>query len=173
MHRELVEERHWIEEEQYLHALNFCHLLPGPEAQQLATWIGWRLHGTRGGIAAGTLFVLPGALVILALSLLYVFAAVLDWFEALFLGIKAAVFAIVVQALLRIAVRALNTNFKRALAGAAFGALFLFNLPFPQVVLGTGALGKFAATARPDFGGSGICCRTNLAMRKTTTKFPL
>lgn len=151
MHRELVEERHWIDEEQYLHALNFCHLLPGPEAQQLATWIGWRLHGIRGGIAAGTLFVLPGALVILALSLLYAFAANLEWFEALFLGIKAAVFAIVVQALLRIAGRALNTNFKRALAIAAFCALFLFNLPFPLVVLGAGAFGIFVATSRPDW----------------------
>ena len=151
MHRELVEERSWIDEEQYLHALNFCHLLPGPEAQQLATWIGWRLHGIRGGIAAGTLFVLPGALIILALSLLYAFAANLNWFEALFLGIKAAVFAIVVQALLRIAGRALKTNFKRALAVAAFCALFLFNMPFPLVVLGAGALGIFVATARPDW----------------------
>ena len=95
MHRELVEERGWVNEERFLHALNFCHLLPGPEAQQLATWIGWRLHGTRGGLAAGLLFVLPGALVMLALSLLYGFAARLDWFAALFLGIKAAVLAIV------------------------------------------------------------------------------
>ena len=101
MHRELVEERGWVDEEQYLNALNFCHLLPGPEAQQLATWIGWRLHGIKGGIAAGTLFVLPGALIMLALSMLYAFAANLDWFEALFLGIKAAVLAIVAQALFR------------------------------------------------------------------------
>ncbi len=151
MHREMVEERRWIDEEQYLHALNFCHLLPGPEAQQLATWIGWRLHGIRGGIAAGTLFVLPGALIILALSLLYAFAANLGWFEALFMGIKAAVFAIVVQALLRIAGRALNTNFKRLLAVAAFCALFLFNLPFPLVVLGAGAIGIFVTTSRPDW----------------------
>jgi chromate transporter len=103
MHRELVEERGWISEEQYLHALNFCHLLPGPEAQQLAIWIGWKLHGTRGGLAAGLLFVIPGALVILALSMLYGFAAQLSWFSALFLGIKAAVLAIVVQAVLRVA----------------------------------------------------------------------
>ena len=85
MHRELVDERRWIDEDSYLHALNFCHLLPGPEAQQLATWIGWRLHGLRGGLAAGLLFVLPGAFVILALSMLYGFAARLDWFAALFL----------------------------------------------------------------------------------------
>mgnify|MGYP003644828491 CR=1 FL=1 len=151
MHRELVEERDWIDEDQYLHALNFCHLLPGPEAQQLATWIGWRLHGIKGGIAAGTLFVLPGALVMLALSLLYAFAANLEWFEALFLGIKAAVFAIVVQALLRIAGRALDTKFKQALAAVAFCALFLFNMPFPIVVLGAGALGIFVTTLRPDW----------------------
>ena len=103
MHQELVEERRWITEEQYLHALNFCHLLPGPEAQQLATWIGWKLHGVKGGLAAGLLFVIPGALVILGLSMLYGFAAQLGWFAALFLGIKAAVLGIVVQALLRVA----------------------------------------------------------------------
>ena len=96
MHRELVEDRNWVSEADYLHALNFCHLLPGPEAQQLATWIGWRLHGWRGGLAAGLLFVIPGALVILGLSILYAVAAELDWFEALFLGVKAAVLAIVV-----------------------------------------------------------------------------
>lgn len=151
MHRELVEERNWINEEQYLHALNFCHLLPGPEAQQLATWIGWRLHGIRGGIAAGMLFILPGAMIMLALSLLYAFAANLEWFAALFLGIKAAVFAIVVQALLRIAGRALNTNFKKVLAVTAFCALFLFNLPFPAVVLGAGVLGMAVAATRPDW----------------------
>lgn len=151
MHREMVEERDWIDEEQYLHALNFCHLLPGPEAQQLATWIGWRLHGIKGGVAAGMLFVFPGAMVMLGLSLLYALAANLEWFEALFLGIKAAVFAIVVQALLRIAGRALNTYFKKALAAAAFCGLFLFNLPFPLVVLGAGALGIFLTTYRPDW----------------------
>ena len=151
MHRELVEERQWVEEEQYLHALNFCHLLPGPEAQQLATWIGWRLHGVKGGLAAGLLFVIPGALVILALSMLYAFAANLDWFAALFLGIKAAVLAIVVQALIRIGGRALNTRFKQYVAVAAFIALFFFNLPFPIVVLGSGALGIFVASQRPNW----------------------
>jgi chromate transporter len=151
MHRELVEERAWVSEEQYLHALNFCHLLPGPEAQQLATWIGWKLHGWRGGLAAGLLFVIPGALVILALSMLYALAANLGWFAALFLGIKAAVLAVVVQALLRIAARALNTRFKQVLAAAAFVALFFFNLPFPLVVLGAGALGMVVAASRPDW----------------------
>jgi chromate transporter len=150
MHREFVDERKWVSEEQYLHALNFCHLLPGPEAQQLATWIGWKLHGLRGGLAAGLLFVLPGALVILGLSILYAYAAHLEWFAALFLGIKAAVLAVVVQALLRIAGRALNTHFKRGLALAAFIALFFFDLPFPLVVLGAGAIGMIAAAFRPD-----------------------
>jgi chromate transporter len=150
MHRELVDERRWVTEEQYLHALNFCHLLPGPEAQQLATWIGWKLHCLRGGLAAGLLFVLPGALVILGLSILYAYAAHLEWFTALFLGIKAAVLAVVVQALIRIAGRALNTGFKKGLALAAFIALFFFNLPFPLVVLGAGAIGIAVAAYRPN-----------------------
>jgi chromate transporter len=149
MHRELVEERGWVSEEEFLHALNFCHLLPGPEAQQLAIWIGWKLHGLRGGLAGGLLFVVPGALVILGLSMLYGFAAKLDWFAALFLGIKAAVLAIVVQALLRVAGRALDTGFKRGIAVAAFLSLFVLSLPFPLVVLGAGLLGTVAASRRP------------------------
>ena len=151
MHRELVEERRWVGEDDFLHALNFCHLLPGPEAQQLATWIGWRLHGWRGGLAAGVLFVIPGALVILALSMLYAAAADLELFQALFLGIKAAVLAIVVQALLRIAGRAVDTGFKRALAVAAFVGIFLLDLPFPVIVLGSGVLGMVVAAVRPDW----------------------
>lgn len=151
MHKELVEDRHWIGESDYLHALNFCHLLPGPEAQQLATYIGWRLHGVKGGLAAGLLFVIPGALVILGLSILYAYAARLDWFAALFLGIKAAVLAIVVQALVRIAGRTLDTSFKRILAVAAFAGLFLFNLPFPLLVLGAGALGILVAARHPQW----------------------
>ncbi|MFM7403321.1 MAG: chromate efflux transporter [Erythrobacter sp.] len=150
MHRELVEERRWIAEADYLHALNFCHLLPGPEAQQLATWIGWRLHGWQGGLAAGLLFVIPGAAIILALSVLYALAANLGWVAALFLGVKSAVLAIVVQALLRIAGRALDTGVKRALAAAALAGLFLFDLPFPLIVLGSGVIGIIIARARPD-----------------------
>ena len=150
MHRELVEDRAWISEDDFLHALNFCHLLPGPEAQQLATWIGWRLHGWSGGLAAGLLFVIPGALIILALSVLYGIAANLSWVAALFLGVKAAVLAIVVQALLRIAGRALDTTLKRALAIAAFVGLFLFDLPFPLIVLGSGVIGMVVAAKRPD-----------------------
>lgn len=147
MHRELVEERQWIGEAQFLHALNFCHLLPGPEAQQLATYIGWRLHGVRGGLAAGLLFVLPGALVMLALGFAYVLAAQLDWFAALFLGVKAAVIAIVVQALLRVGGRALTTSFRKAIALAAFVALFAFAAPFPLVVLAAAAAGALAPAA--------------------------
>jgi chromate transporter len=150
MHRVLVEERGWIGEEDFLHALNFCHLLPGPEAQQLATFTGWRLHGWSGGIAAGMLFVLPGALVMLALAMLYAFAADLSWVAAIFLGVKAAVVAIVVQALLRIARRALDTAAKRWLAAAAFAALFLFDLPFPLVVIGALLIGTALARTRPD-----------------------
>lgn len=153
MHRELVEDRGWIAEADFLHALNFCHLLPGPEAQQLATWIGWRLHGWRGGLAAGLLFIIPGALIILALSALYALAANLAWVEALFLGIKAAVLAIVVQALLRIAGRALDTGLKRALAVAAFAGLFLLDLPFPVIVLGSGAIGVLVAAGHPELLG--------------------
>lgn len=149
MHRELVDERRWVEEEEYLQALNLCTLLPGPEAQQLATWIGWKHHGWRGGLVAGGLFVLPGALVMLALSMLYALAADLDWFAALFLGIKAAVLAIIAEALLRIASRAVRTVFQRGLAIAAFVALFLFDAPFPLVVLAALGLGAWAGARRP------------------------
>ena len=149
MHRELVDERRWVEEEDYLQALNLCHLLPGPEAQQLATWIGWKLHGWRGGAIAGALFVIPGALVMLALSILYGLAADLEWFAAVFLGIKAAVLAIIVQALLRIAVRAIKTPVQRVLAVLAFALLFLFNAPFPLVVIGALGIGGVIGRLRP------------------------
>ena len=149
MHREIVDERRWLTEDQFLNALNFCHLLPGPEAQQMATWIGWKLHGWRGGLAAGLLFILPGALVILALTLAYVLAAQATWFAALFLGVKAAVLAIVLQALIRIAGRALDTGFRQGLAVLAFLALFMLDLPFPWVVAGAALLGAAAARIRP------------------------
>lgn len=151
MHKELVNDRQWIGEEQFLRALNFCHLLPGPEAQQLATWIGWRLHGVRGGLVAGGLFVLPGALIMLALSMLYALAASVPWFSILFLGIKAAVLALVVQAVLRIGGRALNTRFKLGLSIASFLALTLFGAPFPVVVLGAGIIGAIIAAKYPEW----------------------
>jgi chromate transporter len=149
MHREIVDERGWVEEGAFLRALNLCHLLPGPEAQQLATWIGWRLHGVRGGLAAGMLFVIPGAAVMLGLSLLYVAAAGLGWFAALFLGIKAAVLAVVAQALIRVGGRALGTRFKLVLAALAFAALSLLHAPFPLVILAAGAVGALVYTRHP------------------------
>ncbi|MGE0024980.1 MAG: chromate efflux transporter [Hyphomicrobium sp.] len=134
MHRVLVEERRWLDERQYLSALNFCMLLPGPEAMQLATYAGWRLHGVGGGLAAGLLFVLPGAALILVLGLLYASFGKLPVAEALFVGIKAAVLAIIIEALLRVAKRALRSRADWLVAGAAFAALFLFAVPFPLIV---------------------------------------
>ena len=150
MHKTLVDEKQWIEEDAYLRALNFCHLLPGPEAQQLATSIGWKLHGLRGGLAAGLLFIIPGAVVVLGLSILYAYAADLSPVAAALLGVKAAVLAIVVEALLRIAQRALGTRLKQVIALTAFIALAVFSAPFPLVVLGAGLIGFVVAARRPD-----------------------
>jgi len=141
MHRELVEERRWIDEGRYLNALNFCMLLPGPEAMQLATYVGWRLHGLRGGLTAGLLFVIPGALVVLALSMLYAAFGKLPVVEAVFIGVKAAVLAIVVEALLRIARRSLKDTVEWAIAGAAFVAIFFLAVPFPLIVLAAALIG--------------------------------
>jgi chromate transporter len=154
MQHEIVDERRWVDQGAFLRALNLCHLLPGPEAQQLATWIGWRLHGLKGGLAAGLLFVIPGALVMLGLSLLYITAAGLTWFAALFLGIKAAVLAIVAQALIRIGSRALGTRFKLALAGLSFIAIAVFDAPFPVVILLAAIIGAVAGRVRPDWLGA-------------------
>lgn len=140
MHRLLVEEKKWVDEARFLHALNYCMLLPGPEAQQLATYMGWHLHRTWGGIVAGTLFVLPGALVILALSIVYAGFHDVTLVTALFYGIKAAVLVIVIDALRRIARRALRTGPLHAIA-AAFVAIFFLDLPFPLIILGAAALG--------------------------------
>ena len=151
MQHELVDERQWVEQGAFLRALNLCHLLPGPEAQQLATWIGWRLHGVRGGLAAGLLFVIPGAVIMLGLSLLYAMATGRGWFAALFLGIKAAVLAIVVQALVRVGKRALGTRFKQVLAGLAFLALAFLRAPFPLVILVAGLIGAAMGAVRPEW----------------------
>jgi chromate transporter len=151
MHKELVDERRWISESRFLHALNFCMLLPGPEAQQLATYIGWLLHGWRGGVVAGTLFVLPGFLVILALSSAYALWGETQWFAGLFYGLKAAVLAIVIEAVIRVGKRSLKNRIMQGLAAAAFIGLFLFALPFPLVVLVAGVIGylgfRFAPSA--------------------------
>jgi chromate transporter len=141
MHRELVEERKWIDEGRYLNALNFCMLLPGPEAMQLATYVGWRLHGLKGGLTAGLLFVIPGAVVVLVLSMLYAAFGKLPLVEAVFIGIKAAVLAIVVEALLRIARRSLKDGVEWAIAGAAFIAIFFLAVPFPLIVLAAALIG--------------------------------
>jgi chromate transporter len=135
MHRIFVEEKKWINEERYLHALSYCTLLPGPEAQQLATYIGWLLHGVRGGVVAGALFVLPGALIVFGLSWLYATQAHTPLVAALFYGIKAAVLALVAEALLKIGKKALKTRLDLATAILAFIALYLFGLPFPLVIL--------------------------------------
>ena len=147
MHRILVDERRWISERRFLHALNYCMLLPGPEAQQLATYIGWLMHGTRGGLIAGGLFILPGVLAILALSMIYLSFGDVGFVAALLFGLKAAVLAIVLQAVARLGRRALKTTAMRVLAATAFVAIFFFDVPFPIIVLGAGLLGLFAVRA--------------------------
>ena len=151
MHKVLVDEKKWLTEQRYLHALNFCMLLPGPEAMQLATYSGWSLHGWRGGLAAGLLFVLPGALVVLALSMIYASFGQTPVVAALFFGVKAAVLAIVLEALLRVARRALKSALDWWIAAAAFIALFVFDAPFPLVIVVAGVIGFFrtAALAEP------------------------
>jgi chromate transporter len=143
MHRILVDEKKWIDEARYLHALNFCMLLPGPEAQKLATYAGWLLHGVRGGLTAGILFVLPGALVMLAVSLLYVLGRGIPAVEGALFGIKAAVLVIVVEALIRIGRRSLKTRLLLGVAAGAFVGIFFLDLPFPLIVLAAGAIGFF------------------------------
>ncbi len=145
MHRILVEEKRWIGEERFLSALNFCTLLPGPEAQQLATYIGWLLHKTKGGLAAGVLFILPGMAAIMALSLAYVLYGQLPAVVGLLFGIKAAVVAIVFQAVIRIGGRALSSVPKRAVAMAAFLALFFLNAPFPLIIVVAALIGWWSA----------------------------
>jgi chromate transporter len=152
LHRVAVEEKRWVDEPRFLHALNFCMLLPGPEAQQLATYIGWMMHGVRGGLAAGLLFVLPGYLVLLALSAVYAAFHQTALVTALFFGLKPAIIAVVVEALLRIGRRALAGRASVLIAAAAFAAVFLFAIPFPLVVLGAGFTGWMTARGRMDGG---------------------
>jgi chromate transporter len=159
MHRILVDEKRWVGEARFLHALNFCMLLPGPEAQQLTVYLGWLLHKTKGGLVAGTLFVLPGFLAILALSWVYVLFGDVAAIEGLFFGLKAAVLAIVVAALVKIASRALQNNVLLAIAGLAFVAIFAFGVLFPLIVLGAGLIGylgtRLGSTAFRLGGGHG------------------
>ncbi len=141
MHRILVEEQRWIGEQRFLHALNYCMLLPGPEAQQLATYIGWLMHRTRGGIIAGGLFILPGIVAITTLSWIYALFGKVGIVSALFFGLKAAVFAIVLQAVVRIGGRALKNRLLLGLAGAAFVLIYAFGVPFPLIILAAGLVG--------------------------------
>lgn len=145
MHRILVDEKRWISESRFLHALNYCMLLPGPEAQQLATYIGWLMHRTVGGIMAGGLFILPGVISIMALSYIYAAFGNVGFVAALFFGLKAAVLAIVLQAVVRVGKRALRNNAMIALAGIAFVAIFFFNVPFPIIIVLAGVVGFFGA----------------------------
>ncbi len=144
MHREVVEQRGWVSEARFLHALNFCMLLPGPEAQQLATYLGWLQGGVRGGLIAGGLFVLPGVVALMALSWLSVLAGETVIVRGLFTGLQAAVLVLVIEALLKVSKRALTTPFARVVALLAFLALFVFALPFP-LVIGCAALAGFVA----------------------------
>ena len=147
MHRILVEEKRWIGEARFLHALNYCMLLPGPEAQQLTVYIGWLLHRTWGGLVAGTLFVLPGFVAIMVLSWLYAGLGHVAAVEALFFGLKAAVLAIVLEAVVRIGRRALRNGVMVMLAAAAFVAIFVFDVPFPLIILSAALIGFAGARA--------------------------
>jgi chromate transporter len=134
MHRILVEEKRWISENRFLHALNYCMLLPGPEAQQLATYVGWLMHRTLGGIMAGGLFILPGVVAIMALSWIYALYGKVGFVSALFFGLKAAVLAVVLEAVVRIGKKSLKNNVMVGLAAAAFVAIYFCNIPFPIII---------------------------------------
>lgn len=156
MHRIVVEEKKWLGEARFLHALNFCMLLPGPEAQQLTVYIGWLMHRWVGGLIAGLLFVLPGAIAVLILSCIYALYGKVGFVAAAFFGLKAAVLAIVLQAVVRIGSRALRNSAMIALAALSFIAIFAFAAPFPAIIVAAGAIGYFAGRAgHPAFGGGG------------------
>ncbi len=150
MHEELVERRRWISERRFLHALNYCMVLPGPEAQQLATYIGWLMHRTRGGIVAGALFVLPSLFILIGLSWVYIAFGEMPLVAGLFYGIKPAVTAIVVQAAHRIGSRALKNSALWAIAAASFVAIFALDVPFPAIVAVAAAIGYFGGRVAPD-----------------------
>lgn len=150
MHQELVERRRWISERRFLHALNYCMLLPGPEAQQLATYIGWLMHRTWGGVIAGALFVLPSLFILITLSWVYIAFGEVPVVAGLFYGIKPAVTAIVVQAAHRIGSRALKNNWLWGIAAASFTAIFVFNLPFPLIVLSAAVIGYVGGRLAPE-----------------------
>ena len=150
MHQELVDRRKWISNEKFLHALNYCMLLPGPEAQQLATYIGWLLHKTRGGIAAGVLFVLPSVFILFSLSYIYITFGTLLWVAAIFAGLKAAVLAIVLAAVIKIGKKSLKNNVLIAIAVLSFLATYFLNFPFPALILTVGIIGILGSQFFPD-----------------------
>jgi chromate transporter len=154
MHRMVVQERRWISEARFLHALNYCHLLPGPEAQQLAIYIGWLMHRTLGGLIAGVLFVVPGVIALMALSWIYVLWGDVSIVAGLLFGLKAAVLAVVIEAVLRVGRRALKSRLAVAIAAVAFVALFFFALPFPLVVVAAGLIGFTADRMGYAMGGA-------------------
>lgn len=151
LHKVVVDEKRWVEERRFLDALNYCTLLPGPEAQQLATYLGFILHGVRGGVIAGLLFVIPGALLMMALCFLYALGRNLTLVEGLFFGIKAAVIAIVIEALIKIGKRALKTRFLVSAAVVSFAALAFLGVDFPYVILAAALAGWFLSVQRPDW----------------------
>jgi chromate transporter len=156
MHRILVEEKNWISEGRFLHALNYCMLLPGPEAQQLATYIGWLMHRTAGGLMAGGLFILPGIIAIMGLSYVYAAFGNVSFVEALFFGLKAAVLTIVVEAVVRVGKRALKSRIMIAIAAIAFVAIFFFAVPFPIIIIAAGVIGYVGAKqGRREFAPAG------------------
>ena len=167
MHRIVVDEKRWIGEARFLHALSYCTLLPGPEAQQLAIYIGWLMHGTRGGIAAGTLFVLPGVVCIMALSYIYAGFGHVGAVAALFFGLKAAVLAVVLQAVVRVGSRALNNRMMLGIAAASFTGIFFVGVPFPLIILAAGLLGWFGTRTGSTLfqigGGHGKAAKNALA----------
>ncbi|QDA60422.1 chromate transporter [Hymenobacter jejuensis] len=144
MHTVLVEEKRWISDAKFLHALNYCMLLPGPEAQQLATYIGWLLHGTRGGLVAGILFVLPSVFILLALSLFYVTIGTLPALQGVFLGLKPAVVAIIVLVMVKIGQKSLLSPLHYVVAAASFVGIFCLNVPFPLLIIGAGVIALLA-----------------------------
>ncbi|MBI2973918.1 MAG: chromate transporter, partial [Armatimonadetes bacterium] len=150
MHQELVDRRRWISDERFLHALNYSMLLPGPEATQLAIYVGWLLHRTIGGIIAGVFFVLPAYFVLLLLSWTYAVHGAVPWVAAIFYGLRAAVIAIVAAAVIRIGRRALKNRTMVGIAAAAFAAIFFFKIPFPAIVIAAGAVGFIGARYRPE-----------------------
>ena len=164
MHREVVDQRGWLTEQQFLNALSFCMFLPGPEAMQLATYSGWRLHGTLGGLIAGLLFVLPGAAVMLALATIYAYFGNVPLVSALFLGVKATVVLIVVEALLRVAKKALSGMAHWIIAALAFIGIFFLALPFPLIIAAAAAYGFVMSGSAPSeqpvkIAASALTCR--------------